>query len=236
MLWNRKGNYLLASVLSIGVIGAVPGVASANSNATNTAAQEEAPSDDTTFSQNRANQQIDIKNGRAMKTDDVEHYAEELGIETENKNIYEISQEVKEVATKQRASELGITTEGKNLRTLTEEVREAVVEERASELGIEIENKDTNELVKAISEAELKAEAVDLGIDPDGKDIAQLMMEVKEEQTLLTAEQLGIETAGKSTREITNEIVNEHAEEVKDMDFFPSPNHDVDPYMHGYRE
>ncbi|MGY4688819.1 hypothetical protein [Salibacterium sp. K-3] len=155
MLWNKQGNYLLASVLSIGLIGAAPGMAEAeNTTAADSVTSDQASLEETGFSQQADESQTAYQTRRSMKTEDLEHYAEVLGIDTENKDIYELSHEVKEVAVKQRAKELGIAALGKDLDTLTAEVREAVLTERAVELGINIRDKNMSDLVHEVREKE----------------------------------------------------------------------------------
>ncbi|SFM32375.1 hypothetical protein [Salibacterium qingdaonense] len=155
MLWNKKGNYLLVSVLSIGMIGAVPGMAEAEQDtAADLGTSDQASHEEAGFAQKQHNSSAAYPIKRSMKTQDLEHYARELDIDTGNKDIYELAHEVKEVAVKQRAKELGIAALGKNLDTLTAEVREAVLTERAVELGINIRDKEVSDLVQEVRSKE----------------------------------------------------------------------------------
>ncbi|SFO96086.1 hypothetical protein [Salibacterium halotolerans] len=160
MLWNKKGNYLLASVLSIGMLGAVPGMAAAEQDtAADLGTSDQASHEEAGLAKEQNNSPAAYPIKRSMKTQDLEHYAQELGIDTGDKNIYELADEVKEVAVKQRAKELGIATLGKNLDTLTAEVREAVLTERAVELGINIRDKKMSDLVQEVRNQEQQIDA-----------------------------------------------------------------------------
>ncbi|MFB4162456.1 hypothetical protein ACE1TI_01200 [Alteribacillus sp. JSM 102045] len=229
MLWNRKGNYLLASVLSIGIIGTTPGLTAANQYSTDSiAAKKEVRHDESSFSPSNTANDFNQKSSNPMTTEKSAEY----DISIENKNIKEDAQEVKEADTKHYATELGINTEGKDMDTLSEEVREEALKKKAADLGIETNGKDVNELVKEVSLTELTKEAKELGIDPKGKEVQQIMVEIKEKQIQLAAEEIGLETADKSSKEILDEIITEHEEEAKHLDIFPAGKHDVDPLMY----
>ncbi|SDI06716.1 hypothetical protein [Alteribacillus bidgolensis] len=206
MLWKRKRNYLLASVLSIGIIGTTPGLAGAAQHSTDSITAKKAIHyKETSFSPNKAANHFNQESSKSMKTDkaaNTESYANQLGIESNEKDM------------------------------LSEKRREEALKKKAADYGIEANGKDVNELVKEVSLAELKKEAEELNIDPHGKEVQQIMVEIKAKQVQMAADEIGIETAGKSPEEILDEIVNEHEKEAKHLDIFPAGKHDVDPLMY----
>ncbi|WP_158738264.1 hypothetical protein [Alteribacillus sp. YIM 98480] len=212
MLWKRKKNYLLASVLSIGIIGTTPGLAGAAQQSTDSIAAKKAVNqNEISFSPNKAASNFNQKRSKEMR------------IKTLNKDA---------AATKPYINQLGIGSNKKENETLSEKGREEALKKKAADYGIEANGKDVNELVKEVSLAELKKEAAELNIDPHGKEVQQIMVEIKAKQVQMAADEIGIETAGKSSEEILDEIVNQHEEEAKHLDIFPAGKHDVDPLMY----
>jgi hypothetical protein len=152
---------------------------------------------------------------------ELEKRAKELGIETEGKDHRTVMEEIRQVELNKRAKELGISTEGKNQEELAQEIRKALVNQNAEELGVETEGKDLEELAEEVREAALAQQAKDLGIKTEGKDRHELKQEIFEASILKAAKEMGIDTDGKTTKELMEEIMTDHADEAKELDVFP---------------
>lgn len=83
--------------------------------------------------------------------------------------------EIHEAHTKEKAQNLGIETEGKELLTLEKEIHETEVDQEAQQLGISIEDKDVGGLSEEIYEEKVKQEAEKLGIKIDNTTIVDLI-------------------------------------------------------------
>lgn len=197
--------YVLATVLTLGVIGSVTAYAKEDSETT-----KSSPS----FEHKHGDQ------GDAKKF--ISEKAEELGIKTDGKDTKVIFEEVQKAMTLKHAKELGIDTEGKEIKALQKEIWNAKLQLAATELGIDATGKDDETLAKEIREAQITKEAKELGIETDDKDHRDLMKEVRDKEIFNAAEKLGIDTANKSARELMNEIRTNYADKVEELDIFPS--------------
>ncbi|MEL3971699.1 hypothetical protein AAEO50_05335 [Rossellomorea oryzaecorticis] len=121
----------------------------------------------------------------------------------------------------EKAEELGIDSTDKDSRELAKEIMDAELQKRAKELGIETEGKDHRAVMEEIRGVELTEKAKTLGISTEGKDHQELKKEIFEASILKAAKELGIETEGKTTKELMDEIMTDHADEAKELDFFP---------------
>ena len=190
---NNAMKYVLATVLTLGVIGSVTAYAKEDSETTKSSPSFE----------HKHGEQGDAKKFISEK-------AEELGIKTDGKDTKVIFEEVQKAMTLKHAKELGIDTEGKEIKALQKEIWNAKLQLAATELGIDATGKDDEMLAKEIREAQITKEAKELGIETDDKEIFN------------AAEKLGIDTANKSARELMNEIRTNYTDKVEDLDLFPS--------------
>ncbi|MEK4712914.1 hypothetical protein [Sporosarcina sp. FSL K6-5500] len=218
---NNAMKYVLATVLTLGVIGSVTAYAKEDSETT-----KSSPS----FEHKHGDQ------GDAKKF--ISEKAEELGIKTDGKDTKVIFEEVQKAMTLKHAKELGIDTEGKEIKALQKEIWNAKLQLAATELGIDATGKDDETLAKEIREAQITKEAKELGISTVGKEFKALAKEVGQAKVLKkakelgietddkeifnAAEKLGIDTANKSARELMNEIRTNYTDKVEDLDLFPS--------------
>ncbi|MCA0149588.1 hypothetical protein LCD52_12360 [Rossellomorea vietnamensis] len=241
---NNKRALALSGVLAIGIAGAIPAFA-AEENAGKT--------DDTAVASEKSEPVFGRHHGGPGKfllnEDLLKEKAEDLGIDTTDKDTRELAKEIMDAELQKRADalgidtdgkepraimdeirqaelnkkakELGISTDGKDGEELAQEVREALVKQQAEELGVETEGKDLNELAGEVREAALTKQAKDLGIETEGKDHHELRQEVFEASILKAAKELGVETEGKTSKQLMDEIMTNHADEAKKLDFFP---------------
>jgi hypothetical protein len=241
---NNKRALALAGVLAIGIAGAIPAFA---------AEEDAGKTDDTAVVSEKSEPVFGGHHGGPGKfqlnEDELKEKAEELGIDTTDKDTRELAKEIMDAVLQKRAKslgidtdgkapraimdeirqaelnkkakELGISTDGKDGEELAGEVREALVKQQAKELGVETEGKELNELAGEVREAALMKQAKELGIETEGKDHHELQQEVFEASILKAAKQLGVETEGKTSRQLMDEIMTEHAGEAKKLDFFP---------------
>ncbi|UTE78568.1 hypothetical protein [Rossellomorea sp. KS-H15a] len=241
---NNKRALALAGVLAIGIAGAIPAFA---------AEEDAGKTDDTAVVREKSEPVFGGHHGGPGKfqlnEDQLKEKADELGIDTKNKDTRELAKEIMDAELEKRAEalgidtdgkeprgimdeirqaelnkkakELGISTDGKDGKELAQEVREALVKQQAKELGVETEGKDLNTLADEVREASLTKRAKDLGIETEGKDHHELQQEVFEASILKAAKELGIKTDGKTSKELMDEIMSDHADETNKLDFFP---------------
>lgn len=237
--------YVLTGTLTVGILGAIPAFA---------AEEDTGTTNDSTV----ADKQTDPEFGRSdrghggkfrLDEDQLKEKAEDLGIESTDKDSRELAKEIMNAEFDKRAKELGIDTEGKDHRTVMEEIRGAELSEKAKELGISTEGKEQADLAREVREALLKKEAKELGISIDGKELKEIAIDVREAALVKQAKDLGIETQGKdehelrkevfeasvlkaakelgisadgkSTRELMDEIMTDYVDEAEKLDFFP---------------
>jgi hypothetical protein len=244
MIKKRTLTYVLTGVLSVGILGALPAFA---------AEEDTADSNDSAAVEKQTDQVFGHRGGGHVKfqldEEQLKEKAEELGIDSSDKDSRELAKEIMEAELEKRAKELGIETEGKDHRTVMEEIRGAELAEKAKELGISTEGKEQADLAQEIRETLVKKEAKELGIETDGKELEALADEVREAalakqakelgietegknhheirqevfeaSVLKAAKELGIESEGKTSKELMDEIMTDHADEAKKLDFFP---------------
>lgn len=116
-----------------------------------------------------------------MTLDEVEQKAAELGIDTEDKTIRELSKAFMEAELLEKAAELGIDTEDKEMSEISKEIFEAEIMNAADELGIDTTDKTTQEIAKEIMEAKVFAIADELGIDTEGKELREIVKEIADQ-------------------------------------------------------
>jgi hydroxylamine reductase (hybrid-cluster protein) len=212
---NRKRTltYVLTGALSFGILGTLPAFA----------AEEEAgkTNDSAVVSKETVRHRGGGHVKFHMNEGQLKEKAEELGIDSTNKDSRELAKEIMDAELEKRAKELGIETEGKNQEELAQEIRKALVNQKAEELGVETEGKDLEELAEEVREAALAQQAKDLGINTEGKDRHELKQEIFEASILKAAKELGIDTDGKTIKELMEEIMTDHADEAKELDVFP---------------
>ncbi|MGD6958306.1 hypothetical protein ACQCWA_11965 [Rossellomorea aquimaris] len=213
---NKKTlTYVLTGALSVGIIGAIPALAAEEDTAkTNESAVVSGKSE---FGGHRGG-----GHGKFHQNEEqLKEKAEELGIDSTDKDTRELAKEIMGAELEKRAKEWGIETEGKDHRAVMEEIRQAELNEKAKELGISPDGKDQEEISQAVREALVKQKAKELGVETEGKDLDELADEVREAALLKQAKDLGIETEGKTAKELMEEIMTDHADEAKKLDFFP---------------
>jgi hypothetical protein len=248
--------YVLTGALAVGILGAIPAFAAEDDTAQTTETASATTEKETAFGghhrgghgkfglseeqlKERA-QELGIdtadKDTRELAKEVMEaelaKKAKELGIDTEGKDQRAIMEEIHKVQLEEKAKELGISTEGKEQGELAQEVRETLLKQKAKELGIETEGKELEDLADEVREAALQKQAKELGIETEGKDHQELKHEVFDASVLKAAKELGIETEGKSTKELMEEIMTDHADEAKELDIFPF-NKDKGFFFHG---
>ncbi|RIW33319.1 hypothetical protein D3H55_11725 [Bacillus salacetis] len=255
MMKKKRLTYVLTGALAVGILGAIPAFAAEDDAAQSTESNASIEKDTAFggkhgggrgkfgFDEEQLKEKaeelgIDTteKNSRELAKEvmeaQLEKKAKELGIETEGKDHHALMQEIRKVQIESKAKELGISTEGKELAELVQEVREALVKKEAKELGIETEGKELKALADEVRNAALQKQAKELGVETEGRDSHQLMQEVFDASILKAAKELGIETEGKSTKELMKEIMTDHADEAKEMNIFPF-NKEKDFFFHG---
>jgi hypothetical protein len=242
---KRILTYVLTGALSVGILGALPAIA-AEEEAANTSVsavvEKETESafgghrgggpgkfhlDEEQLKEKAEELGIDStdKDSRELAKEirdaELEKRAKELGVETEGKDHRTVMEEIHGAELSKKAKELGISTDGKDHEQLSQEIREALVKQKAKELGVETEGKDFETLAEEVREAALTQQAKDLGIETEGKDHRELKQEVFEASILKAAKELGIDTEGKTTKELMEEIMTDHVGEAKELDIFP---------------
>jgi hypothetical protein len=185
---NKKTlTYVLTGALSIGILGAIPAFAAEEDTAkTNESAVVSGKSE---FGGHRGGGHGKFH----LNEEQLKEKAEELGIDSTDKDTRELAKEIMGAELEKRAKEWGIETEGKDHRAVMEEIRQAELNEKAKELGISTDGKDQEELSQAVREALVKQKA----------------------------KELGVETEGKTSKQLMEEIMTDHADEAKKLDFFP---------------
>ena len=230
---NNAMKYVLATVLTLGVIGSVTAYAEEDSETTKSSPSFEHKHGDQgdakKFISEKA-EELGIKtDGKDTKVifEEVQKamtlkHAKELGIDTEGKEIKALQKEIWNAKLQLAATELGIDATGKDDEMLAKEIREAQITKEAKELGISTVGKEFKALAKEVGQAKVLKKAKELGIETDDKDHHDLMKEVRDKEIFNAAEKLGIDTANKSARELMNEIRTNYADKVEDLDLFPS--------------
>ncbi|WP_374055911.1 hypothetical protein [Rossellomorea sp. FM04394] len=242
---NNKKTLTLAGVLAIGIVGALPAFAAEEDGGKLNGSAVVSEKSDRAFGGHHGDghgkfhlneeqlkekaEELGIdstdKDTRELAKEimdaELEKRAKELGIETEGKDHRAVMDEIRQAELNKKAKELGIKTEGKDQEEIFQAVREALLKQKAKELGVETEGKELDELADEVREAALLKQAKDLGIETEGKEHHELKHEVFEASILKAAKELGIETEGKTSKELMEEIMTDHADEAKELDFFP---------------
>jgi inhibitor of KinA sporulation pathway (predicted exonuclease) len=237
--------YVLTGALSVGILGAIPAFAAEEDSAKTNDSAVVSGKSEPEFGGHRGGghgkfhlneeqvkekaEELGIdstdKDSRELAKEimdaELEKRAKDLGIETEGKDHRALMDEIRQAELNKKAKELGIATDGKDQEELSQEVREALLKQKAKELGVETEGKELDELADEVREAALLKQAKDLGIESEGKEHHELKQEIFEASILKAAKELGIETEGKTSKELMEEIMTNHADEAKKLDFFP---------------
>ena len=239
---KRKVSYVLTGVLAVGILGSLPAFAAEEDSAAKTNDQAAVGvhefgrhggghgkfhMDEEQLKAKAEELGIDTadKDTRELAKEimdaELEKRAKALGIDTEGKDHRTVMEEIRQAELNKKAKELGISTDGKDQEELAQEVRETLLKQKAKELGVATDGKDIETLADEVREAALMKQAKDLGIETEGKDEHDLRHEVMEASILKAAKELGVETDGKTSKELMEEIMTDHADEAKKLDFFP---------------
>ncbi len=242
MNMKRKWTYVVTGALTVGILGSLPAFAAEEDTAGKT-------SDSAVVGAHEFSKQGGVHGKFRLNEEQVKKKAEELGIDSTDKDTRELAKEIMDAELEKKAKTLGLDTEGKDDHAIMEEIRQAELNKKAKELGIATEGKEEEELAKEIRETQLKQKAKELGVATEGKDLKILADEVKEaalmkqakelgietegkehrelkhevfEASILkAAKELGVETEGKTSKEVMKEIMTHHAAEAKQLDYFP---------------